>query len=105
MPFLPFILVGTHNHDGLPTGQPYDRPSGRVTRPLHPAPGAVMAAPRAMPGPVMPGVRRTPGRPRGGDAPGGPDLPPCAGYSVSYTTPQALFIESLLSGLGHQIAA
>ena len=31
MPFLPFILVGTHNHDGLPTGQPYDRPSDRYT--------------------------------------------------------------------------
>ena len=36
-----------------------------------------MAAPRARAGPrglVMPGVRRTPGRLRGGDAPGGPEL-------------------------------
>ena len=44
-----------------------------------------MATPRAMPGPVMPGVRRTPGRLRGGDARGVPD-PPCAGYLTPYTT-------------------
>ena len=48
------------------------------------APRAVMAAPRAMLGPVMPGVQRTPGRLCGGDAPGGPDLPPCAGYRIRY---------------------
>ena len=44
----------------------------------------MFAAPRVMPGPVMPGVQRTPGRLRGGDAPGGPDLPPCPGYRTPY---------------------
>ena len=58
-----------------------------VTRPLRPTPRAVLAAPRVMPGPVMPGVQRTPGRLRGGDAPGGPDLPPCAGYRMRYMGP------------------
>ena len=83
MPFLPASLswapIATM---GYRPGSPYERPSDRyttVTRPLHPAPGA-MAAPRALPGPVMPGVRRTPGRLRGSDAPGVPDPPPCAGY-------------------------
>ena len=82
MPFLPaslswapIITMGSR-----PGGPSTDLPT--VTRPLQPAPGAVMAAPRAMPGLVMPGVRRTPGRPRGGDARGGPDPPPCAGYCI-----------------------
>ena len=80
MPFLPaslswapIITMGSR-----PGGPSTDLPT--VTRPLQPAPGAVMAAPQAMLGLVMPGVRRTPGRPRGGDAPGGPDPPPCPGY-------------------------
>ena len=53
-------------------------------RPGIPTPRAMMAAPRAMPEPVMPGVRSTPGRLCGGDAPGEPDLPPCAGYFTPY---------------------
>ena len=84
MPFLPaslswapIITMGSR-----PGGPTTDLPT--VKRPLQPAPGAVMAAPRAMPGLVMPGVRRTPGRPRGGDARGGPDPPPCPGYFIAY---------------------
>ena len=87
MPFLPaslswapIITMGSR-----PGGPTTDLPT--VKRPLQPAPGAVMAAPQAMLGLVMPGVRRTPGRPRGGDARGGPDPPPCAGYCPPYTTP------------------
>ena len=86
MPFLPaslswapIITMGSR-----PGGPSTDLPT--VTRPLQPAPGAVMAAPRAMPGLVMPGVRRTPGRPRGGDARGGPDPPPCAGYFIPFSS-------------------
>ena len=68
MPFLPaslswapIITMGSR-----PGGPTTDLPTVSM-RPLQPASGAVMAAPRAMPGLVMPGVRRTPGRPRGGD--------------------------------------
>jgi len=42
----------------------------------------VIAAPRDVAGPVMPGVRRTPGRPRARDTQGRNDLPPCAGHRV-----------------------
>jgi hypothetical protein len=49
-------------------------------------PGAVMAAPGAAEGegPVMPGVRRTQGRPRGPVIPGVGMTPPCAGYRIPY---------------------
>ena len=57
MPFLPaslswapIITMGSR-----PGGPSTDLPT--VTRPLQPAPGAVMAAPQAMLGLVMPGVR------------------------------------------------
>ena len=67
-------------HSNLRPLRSYDR-YAHVTSPT---PRAVMAAPRAMLGPVMPGVRRTLGRLRGGDAPGGPDPPPCAVYCTPY---------------------
>ena len=40
----------------------------------------------------MPGVWRTRGARRRHDAPGGPDLPPCAGYCLAYITPWKLKI-------------
>ena len=92
-------LVGSRQDDNSPCftlGAPMttmgSRPGARVAlRPTsdryirdryapHPGP----PSPRAMPGPVMPGVRRTPGRLCGGDAPGGPDPPPCPGYFTPY---------------------
>ena len=84
MPFLPALLswAPMTTIGSRPGGPMTDLPT--VTRPLHPAPRAMIAAPRAMSGPVMPGVRRTPGRLRGGDARGGPDLPPCPGYRTPY---------------------
>ena len=89
MPFLPDSLswapistIGSGRAALRPTFRPLNH---RYT----PHPGPVMATPRAMPGPVMPGVRRTPGRLRGGDARGGSDLPPCAGYRTPYITPTA----------------
>ena len=63
-----------------------DRPAADRYTTVTPHTRAVLAAPRVMPGPVMPGVQRTPGRLRGGDAPGGPDLPPCPGYCTAYIT-------------------
>ena len=71
-------------HSNLRPLRSYDR-YAHVTSPT---PRAVMAAPRAMLGPVMPGVRRTLGQLRGGvDAPGaGPDPPPRAGYCFYYCT-------------------
>ena len=86
MPFLPAFLswAPMTTMGSRPGGPTTDLPA--VTRPLHLAPGAVMAAPRAMPGPVMPGVRRTPGRLRGCDARGGPDPPPFPGYFTAYIT-------------------
>ena len=84
MPFLPaslswapIITMGSR-----PGGPSTEIPT--VTRPLQPAPGAVMAAPQAMPGLVMPGVRRTPGRPRGGDTRDENDPSPCAGHRVEH---------------------
>ena len=82
MPILPASL------SGAPITTMGSRPGGPttdlliVTRPLHPAPRAMMAAPRAMSGPVMPGVRRTPGRLCVGDAPRvGPTFPRLASRS------------------------
>ena len=75
---LTYDRPGTHGWTDLPR---------TVSRPFRPTPWAVLAAPRVMPGPVMPGVQRTPGRLRGGDAPGGPDLPPCPGYRIPYIRP------------------
>ena len=64
MPFLPASLSWAPITTWVPDrARPYDRDLPTV---VHPAPRAVMAAPRAMPWPVMPGVRRTPGRVRGG---------------------------------------
>ena len=56
----------------------YKTYNGRYS--LH-TPG-VIAAPRDVAGPVMPGVRRTPGRPRARDTQGRNDLLPCAGHRV-----------------------
>ena len=47
------------------------------------APG-VIAAPRDVAGPVMPGVRRTPGRPRASDTRGRNDPPSCSGHRVGH---------------------
>ena len=55
-----------------------------ATRPRSSA-GYMIGAPGAWPRPVVPGVRRTPGRLCGGDAPGRPDPPPRAGYRTPYT--------------------
>ena len=79
---LTYDRPGTHGWTDLPR---------TVSRPFRPTPWAVLAAPRVMPGPVMPGVQRTPGRLRGGDAPGGPDLPPCPGYRTPYITQPLTF--------------
>ena len=56
-----------------------------------------------MPGPVMPGVRRTPGRLRGGDAPGGPD-PPRARATVPLTLRTLVCLSWRLACRGRTLA-
>ena len=64
MPFLPASLLWAPiiTMGSRPGGPTTDLPT--VTRPSQPASGAVMAAPQAMPGLVMPGVGPTPPRAR-----------------------------------------
>ena len=45
----------------------------------------VITTPRASPGPMIPGVRRTPGHLCGGDTQGRNDPPPCPGHRTSHS--------------------